>query len=134
MDKERLRDECNEIIVELSNTDAECFMESTIEPLPNRPVSKKYLEELKNRLLYIKDQYAFAVILKCVLISIITEFKTLISKKYDYEKVKNTVERDFYRRNKKFIEQTWYWVVYWNLWYFIQFLANIFLAFTVSRN
>lgn len=125
-----IADECDELILDMSGSDADIFFTPDVREYVDSRSSGSDLTELKKKLLYIKDEFTFAVLLKGFLIGVLGMFKTTINKSgRDHDKIVQKLESNFYTKNKNFIDQLWYWVVYWNLWYCIQFLANIAAAF-----
>lgn len=133
MNVQDLRAECNEIIIELTGTDADIFITPDVAKLNTSSTSKRYLEAFKIKLLYIRDEFAFAVLLKTLLLTLVNIFKgPLIKAGHNHDEMVKRLEFNFYRKNKNFIEQVWYWIVYYNLWYLIQFCFNIIIIFRSS--
>lgn len=135
----RVLEECDDILIDIASTEGDIFLSPEINEFIDMSEDDRsmldvsYVETIHKKLLYIKDEFEFAVILKSVLIALLGLIYLTIRKKDDsWTVIKNRIESSFYIKNKAFIDQLWYWIVYYNLWYSIQFITNILLAFQLS--
>lgn len=124
MSRDHVVRECDEIIIEIVSSDGDVFIDDEIRNY--RDVGKLYtkaqLTELHKHLLYIKDQIQFATLFQAALIGLV---KLIMPEKA--ETFQKKISDKFISKNQHFISVVWYWIVYYNIWYFIKFIASIIL-------
>lgn len=124
--------ECEELILDISSTDGDIFL--TQELIDFNTHTPTQLLTTKNKLLYIKDELMFANVFKQLLLLVLVYFKDAIARGgYDINLVTRNVSDGFIVKHKNFIDQLWYWIVYLNIWYVIQFISSIILALVKSK-
>jgi hypothetical protein len=118
--------DCDEIILDMARDGGDVFLTDELKDfasLDEKSRTALDIEEIHKKLQYCRDEYAFAVLFKTVVMIIIGRFA-----KRD-NNIDTRIERNFYTKHKNFIDLLWYWIVYYNLWYPIQFFGTIVLAF-----
>lgn len=124
MSRDHIARDCDEIIIEIVSGDGDVFIDDKIRDY--RDKGKLYttieLSEIHKHLLYIKDQIQFATLFLAALIG----FVKLI-KPEKTETFQKKISDKFISKNQHFISILWYWIVYYNIWYFIKFVANVLL-------
>jgi hypothetical protein len=133
--KQNMLTEIDTILNEFVKGDGDIFVVSEVkdfaelEGVVKQSSPYALIEDIYKKILYAKDEYAFAIILKTTTVWVLEllNIRMLGSDKWD--QVRKRLEANFYTKNKNFIDQVWYWIVHYNLWYTIQFVSNILLAF-----
>jgi hypothetical protein len=118
---------CDDILIDIAGTDGDVFIPIELDDFIDMSADERKtldlgaLETIYQRLRCVQDEYAFATVLKTIVIM----FVGLVDRYR--QKSSAQIGSDFYSRNKNFIDQLWYWIVYYNLWYTIQFIVNILM-------
>jgi len=125
MSRDRIVKDVDEIIIEILSSDGDVFIDDKVRDY--REKGKLYttneLNELYKHVLYIKDQIQFAVLFQAFIVGLIKLFKPDKA-----ELLKRKISDQFILKNQHFIAQIWYWIVYFQMWYFIKFVAGLFVT------
>jgi hypothetical protein len=125
MSRDRIVKEVDEIIIEILSSDGDVFIDDKVRDYREKGklYSTNELNELYKHVLYIKDQIQFAALFQAFIVGLIKLFKPDKA-----ELLKRKISDQFISKNQHFITQLWYWIVYYQMWYFIKFIAGIFVA------
>ncbi len=125
MSRERIVKEVDEVIIEILSGEGDVFIDDKIRDYREKGklYSANELNELYKHLLYIKDQIQFAMLFQAFVIGLVKIFKPEKA-----EPIKRKLSDQFIFKNQHFITQLWYWIVYYQLWYFIKFIAGLFVS------
>ena len=117
--------ECDDTIIEIMAGDGDVFIDDTIRDYQENHTTYhlQKLHTIHRHILYIKDQIQFAIIFHAILQILVRAVKP-----EKFEKFKLRTYQRFISKHQYFIQQLWYWVVYWNIWELIKFTASIALA------
>jgi hypothetical protein len=121
----------DEIILDIMEGDGDVFIDEEIREYGEnkKVISLTKLEDLQKHVMYIRDQIQFAILLQAFLVGLVKLFRPGQSAEFN----KLTGDK-FISKHKNFIEQAWYWIVYWNLWNLIKFCAGMLVAFVQSSS
>ena len=129
MSRDHIIKDVDAIVIDIMTGDGDVFIDDEIREY-NEKKKLYHVEKLKevyNKVLYVQDQIQFAVLLQATIIGIVKWFKPEKA-----ELFQKRISEQFIPKHHQFISQTWYWVVYFNVWYLIKFIAGIITALASS--
>ena len=122
---------CDEIIIEIASGDGDVFLDDRVDAIDGMDMEE--LISLTQYLKYVRDLIEFASLFKqivLVAVSIVVRFIPV----REVVKLQREIDNRFNTRHKDFIEQLWYWIASWNLWFMIKFFASIILTIGLNRS